>query len=98
MISRDDAPPYTNIFSDVEELTHPVEPQLTIAMANKRKRSHRPPAIPEPKETKVSDGKLKHLTTYEDIADSEDEFFINKDKILLDGVAAGRASHGKMNL
>jgi len=32
----------------------------------------------------VQDGKLGPIRTYEDIADSEDEFHINRDKILLD--------------
>lgn len=54
-------------------------------MAKKRK------AIPEfnqPKndgfrETPASDSKLR-VNTYEDVADSEDEFHINRDKILLE--------------
>ena len=32
----------------------------------------------------VQDGKLGPIRTYEDVADSEDEFHINRDKILLD--------------
>jgi U3 small nucleolar RNA-associated protein 3 len=29
-------------------------------------------------------GKMGRITTYEDVADSEDEFHINRDKVLLD--------------
>ena len=29
-------------------------------------------------------GKMRPITTYEDVADSEDEFHINRDKVLLD--------------
>jgi len=34
-------------------------------------------------ETPASDGKLR-VNTYEDVADSEDEFHINRDKILFE--------------
>ena len=35
------------------------------------------------KETQASGSKLR-VNTYEDVADSEDEFHINRDKVLLD--------------
>ena len=38
----------------------------------------------EPKPLDVQDGILGPIRTYEDVADSEDEFHINRDKILLD--------------
>jgi U3 small nucleolar RNA-associated protein 3 len=51
-------------------------------MAKKRKiSSHH---LKEPKPLDVQDGKLGPIRTYEDVADSEDEFHINRDKILLD--------------
>ncbi|KAI9836149.1 MAG: hypothetical protein M1838_005127 [Thelocarpon superellum] len=37
-----------------------------------------------PREYNARDSKLGPITTYEDVADSEDEFLINRDKILLD--------------
>lgn len=38
----------------------------------------------EPKPLDVKDGRLGPIRSYEDVADSEDEFHINRDKILLD--------------
>lgn len=55
-------------------------------MGHKRKRTQRPLSVPEAEAVDKSSGKLKHLTTYEDVADSEDEFFINQDKILLEDI------------
>lgn len=49
-------------------------------MAKKRKASGRSSTGTEPQ----SSGKLGPINTYEDIADSEDEFHINRDKVLLD--------------
>lgn len=57
-------------------------------MAKKRKAGGR--ASGEPKKTKADESKLA-ITTFEDVADSEDEFHINRDKVLLDeGPAAKR--------
>jgi U3 small nucleolar RNA-associated protein 3 len=51
-------------------------------MAKKRKVSGR--RSTEPKLLNAQDGKLGPIRTYEDVADSEDEFHVNRDKILLD--------------
>lgn len=57
-------------------------------MAKKRKAGGR--ASGQPKKPKDEDSKLA-ISTWEDVADSEDEFHINRDKILLDeGPAAKR--------
>jgi U3 small nucleolar RNA-associated protein 3 len=50
-------------------------------MAKKRKAGGR--AYGEPKAPKEEDSKLA-ISTWEDVADSEDEFHINRDKVLLD--------------
>ncbi|KAJ4367478.1 something about silencing protein 10 [Neocucurbitaria cava] len=50
-------------------------------MAKKRKAGGR--AYGEPSKQKDSDSKLA-ISTWEDVADSEDEFHINRDKVLLD--------------
>jgi U3 small nucleolar RNA-associated protein 3 len=50
-------------------------------MAKKRKASGR---STEPQGFEPKGGKLGPITTYEDVADSEDEFHINRDKGLLD--------------
>ena len=50
-------------------------------MGRKRKAGGR--AYGEPKAPKDEDSKLA-INTWEDVADSEDEFHINRDKILLD--------------
>ncbi|RFU29432.1 hypothetical protein B7463_g6888, partial [Scytalidium lignicola] len=53
-------------------------------MARKRKASGNGTSS-GPKEFDPADGKLGPITTFEDVADSEDEFHINQDKIMLDG-------------
>ncbi|KAF4956426.1 hypothetical protein FSARC_11562 [Fusarium sarcochroum] len=53
-------------------------------MAKKRKASGRNNAPSGPKELEPSDARLGPITTFEDVADSEDEYFINRDQILLD--------------
>ncbi|KAM0197078.1 hypothetical protein ACHAPA_002532 [Fusarium lateritium] len=53
-------------------------------MAKKRKASGRNNAQSGPKELDPSDARLGPITTYEDVADSEDEYFMNRDQILLD--------------
>jgi U3 small nucleolar RNA-associated protein 3 len=55
--------------------------QVTDNMGKKRKAGGR--AYGEPKAPKEEDSKLA-INTWEDVADSEDEFHINRDKILLD--------------
>lgn len=52
-------------------------------MAKKRKVGGKPFGHQEPQETNRDDSKLT-ITNWEDVADSEDEFFINRDKILLE--------------
>ena len=52
-------------------------------MAKKRKANGRPFGHDRPNELNDADSKLR-INTYEDVADSEDEFHINRDKILLD--------------
>lgn len=52
-------------------------------MAKKRKASGQPFGRDEPQEFNDADNKLR-INTYEDVADSEDEFHINRDKILLE--------------
>jgi len=51
-------------------------------MAKKRKGAPRP--SDGPRSLDLKDGKLAPLRTYEDVADAEDEFHINRDKVLLD--------------
>jgi hypothetical protein len=68
-------------------LDHPIRnntPNVQI-MAKKRKAGSG-----APKARKEEDSKLA-ISTYEDVADSEDEFHMNRDKVLLDeGPAAKR--------
>ena len=52
-------------------------------MGKKRKASGRPYGHQEPKEVNDADSKLR-VNTYEDVADSEDEFHIQRDKVLLE--------------
>jgi U3 small nucleolar RNA-associated protein 3 len=52
-------------------------------MARKRKATGRRNARNEVKPLGPADAKLR-INTWEDVADSEDEFHINRDKILLD--------------
>jgi U3 small nucleolar RNA-associated protein 3 len=53
-------------------------------MAKKRKASGRSAAADEAKGFESKGGKIGPITTYEDVADSEDEFHINRDKVMLD--------------
>ena len=52
-------------------------------MAKKRKVS-RKSAAAEISGFNDNGGKMGPITTYEDVADSEDEFHINRDKVMLD--------------
>ena len=52
-------------------------------MGKKRKPTGRPFGQGESKRMEEGDSKLR-IDTYEDVADSEDEFHINRDKILLE--------------
>ncbi|KAL8955370.1 MAG: hypothetical protein Q9193_006750, partial [Seirophora villosa] len=52
-------------------------------MAKKRKPSSHKPSTAGRSRAPEDESKLT-INTYEDVADSEDEFFINRDKILLD--------------
>jgi U3 small nucleolar RNA-associated protein 3 len=49
-------------------------------MGKKRKAGGQPYGEPKPPQ---EDSKM-HITTFEDVADSEDEFLANREKILLD--------------
>lgn len=54
-------------------------------MGQKRKASSaRRSDAPEARAFDAVDGKLGPVRTYEDVADSEDEFHLNRDKILFD--------------
>jgi U3 small nucleolar RNA-associated protein 3 len=53
-------------------------------MPKKRKASGRIAAADEEKGWGSKGGKLGPIATYEDVADSEDEFHINRDKVMLD--------------
>lgn len=52
-------------------------------MAKKRKAGSRSAAPGGPKEVDPRDARLNPITTFEDVADSEDEFFINRDRIMM---------------
>ena len=52
-------------------------------MAKKRKAGGRPYGNDETRYDKDGDSKLR-VNTYADVADSEDEFHINRDKVLLE--------------
>ncbi|TID02771.1 Uncharacterized protein CH35J_003732 [Colletotrichum higginsianum] len=52
-------------------------------MAKKRKASAQK-AHTGPKELDPADARLGPITTYEDVADSEEEYFLNRDKIMFD--------------
>jgi U3 small nucleolar RNA-associated protein 3 len=56
-------------------------------MGKKRKAGGRP--FGEAKAPKDEDSKMR-VTTFEDVADSEDEFHINRDKILLEEEPASK--------
>ncbi|KAH7143935.1 Sas10 C-terminal domain-containing protein [Dactylonectria macrodidyma] len=53
-------------------------------MAKKRKASGRNTQPGGPKELDATDARLGAITTFEDVADSEDEFFMERDQILLE--------------
>lgn len=53
-------------------------------MAKKRKASGRFEGAQAENGFESKGGKMGPITTYEDVADSEDEFHINRDKVLLD--------------
>jgi U3 small nucleolar RNA-associated protein 3 len=53
-------------------------------MAKKRKASGRPAVTDGTKGFGSKGGKIGPITTYEDVADSEDDFHINRDKVMLD--------------
>jgi len=58
---------------------------ITTTMAKKRKTSTGTAVANEEKGWGSSKGgKMAPITTYEDVADSEDEFHINRDKVMLD--------------
>ncbi|KAL2753311.1 hypothetical protein ACRALDRAFT_1065374 [Sodiomyces alcalophilus JCM 7366] len=51
-------------------------------MAKKRKASGRNEKPSGPKDVDPADARLGPITTYEDVANSEDEYFLNRDKII----------------
>lgn len=53
-------------------------------MAKKRKASGRHDASQNADVIDPKGGRMGPITTYEDVADSEDEFHINRDKVMLD--------------
>lgn len=53
-------------------------------MGKKRKVSSRSNAADENGGFDPKGGKMKPITTYEDIADSEEEFLMQRDKVMLD--------------
>jgi U3 small nucleolar RNA-associated protein 3 len=53
-------------------------------MAKKRKATGRNGASEKQNGFETKEGKMSAYTTYEDLADSEDEFHINRDKVMLD--------------
>ncbi|KAH0536175.1 hypothetical protein FGG08_006939 [Glutinoglossum americanum] len=53
-------------------------------MGKKRKASGRPYGQSEAREARDADSNVKPIQSFEDVADSEDEFHINRDKILLE--------------
>lgn len=69
--------PHENFHSQIQSFT-------TIRkMGKKRKASGGPFGRDEPRDLDDTDSKLR-INTYEDVADSEDEFHINQDNILLE--------------
>lgn len=52
-------------------------------MAKKRKAGSRNAAPSGPKEVDPRDARLNPINTFEDVADSEDEYFINRDRIMI---------------
>lgn len=53
-------------------------------MAKKRKAGSRSAAPSGPKDVDARDARLGPINTFEDVANSEDEFFINRDQIMID--------------
>ncbi|KAI0901978.1 Sas10 C-terminal domain-containing protein [Annulohypoxylon nitens] len=53
-------------------------------MGKKRKASSGPPQPKGPREYDPADARLGPINSYADVADSEDEYFLNKDQILFD--------------
>lgn len=53
-------------------------------MAKKRKASARSAPADEADIFEAKGGRMGPITTFEDVADSEDEFHINRDKVMLD--------------
>ena len=53
-------------------------------MGKKRKASGRQAQPSGPAELDIKDARLGPITTYEDVADSEDEYFLGRDRIMLD--------------
>ncbi|KAM0284965.1 hypothetical protein ACHAQH_001654 [Verticillium albo-atrum] len=53
-------------------------------MGKKRKASSRNAQPTGPKELDAADARLGPIMTYEDVADSEEEYFMNRDKIMFD--------------
>lgn len=53
-------------------------------MGKKRKASSRNAESTGPQEVDPKDARLGPITTYKDVADAEDEFFINRDTLMLD--------------
>ena len=65
-----------------------------LAMGKKRKAGGRPAG--ETKSRNATDESKLAITTFEDVADEQDEFLLNRDKILLDeGPAAKRLREWK---
>ncbi|KAI6778823.1 U3 small nucleolar RNA-associated protein 3 [Emericellopsis cladophorae] len=53
-------------------------------MAKKRKASGRNTQPTEPRDVDAAAARLGPITSYKDVADSEDEYFINRDQIMID--------------
>ncbi|CAK7243690.1 MAG: something about silencing protein 10 [Sporothrix thermara] len=53
-------------------------------MAKKRKASRVPEAPSGPRDYDANDARLGPITTYEDIADEQEQYFLDQDKIMLD--------------
>lgn len=68
-------------FNNISKAPQP-GPWRAYIMGKKRKAGVKPLGHPGPREIDEADAKLR-INNYEDVADSEDEFHINRDKILL---------------
>ncbi|CAK7231469.1 something about silencing protein 10 [Sporothrix bragantina] len=53
-------------------------------MAKKRKASRAPEAPSGPRDYDANDARLGPITTYEDVADEQEQYFLDQDKIMLD--------------